>query len=237
MASVRSIDDALDITLNSNGRVLRNLIHGADTVMSHILHFYHLAAADFVNVSPANGILGSPWDNGDGSSAFGTTTSAAQLCSLTQVNTLNDGITNELVESYVMALNMRKEAHTMGAIFSGRQPTQNAIVPGGVTTLFTKSDIDTFKSKLNTIRNFINRYYIPDVVFVATRTDIGGNNWSSLWTVGTNPGKLLSYGEYPLAAGTKPFRRITNNADMAISRGIVNYDLSYSSFDTTQIAE
>jgi len=236
MASVRSIDDALQITLNTNGRVIRNLIHGADTVMSHILHFYHLAAADFVNVSPAPGILGSPWDDGSGGFPFGTT-SAVQLCSLTQVNTLNDGITNELVESYVMALNMRKEAHTMGAIFSGRQPIQNAVVPGGVTTLFTQNDIDTFKTKLNTVRNFINRYYIPDVVFVATRTNISGDNWSNLWFAGTNPGKLLSYGEYPLATAEAPFRTITDNSKMALARGIVNYDLSYELFDTTKIAE
>jgi len=246
MASVRSIDSALQITLNTNGRVLRNLIHGADTVMSHILHFYHLAAADFVNISPLDGILGSPWDDGQGGSAFGALTTVGMVNLLTR-NPYNAGATKELVESYVLALNMRKEAHSMGAIFSGRQPTSNAIVPGGVTTLFNQGDIDAFKLKLNKIRNFINAFYIPDVVFVATRTNahdaVGGQNgtqnWTDYWFVGTNPGRLLSYGEYPLAGAEAPFNTITSNStNMLLQRGVVDYPpASVTAFNTNQIQE
>lgn len=227
MASVRSIDSALGITLTNNGRIMRNLIHGADTVMSHILHFYHLAAADFVDISA----LGAPW-----SPAFGTTTDA-KLTSLLTVNTLNGGITKELVESYVMALQMRKEAHTMGAIFSGRHPIQNAIVPGGVATIFTQSDIDLFDSKLNTVRNFINSYYIPDVVFVATRTS--PQDWTAYWGVGADPGGLLSYGDYPNSG--VPFDSTYPDAnDMLISRGTiasVSDTPTVVPFDTNAIAE
>lgn len=213
MASVRSIDSALSISLTDNGRILRNLIHGADTVMSHILHFYHLAAADFVDVSA----LGGPWNSASGT-AFGATDGAAQLVSLTTKNTYNYGATNELVESYVRALNARKDAHAMGAIFSGRHPIQNAIVPGGVSTLFTQNDIDTFRGKLNSIRNFINDFYIPDVVFVASRTSLG---WHNYWNVGVDPGNLLSYGEYPdTSAGNLPFATV-GNSDMLLARGAI----------------
>jgi hydrogenase large subunit len=239
MASVRSIDSALGITLNNPGRIIRNLIQGADTVMSHILHFYHLSAADFVDVSA----LGSPWDDGNGGKAFGTLSDDA-LVPLTTKSILavpslsNGGITQQLVESYVAALNVRKTAHHMGAIFSGRQPIQNAIVPGGVTTVYTAADISSFASKLNAVRNFINAYYIPDVVFVATQSI-----WTKYWTVGTSPGTLLSYGEYPVTSGTagnKPFSTVAN-ADLLIKRGIVTYDGTntppYTSFDTTKIKE
>lgn len=243
MASVRSIDDALSISLNTNGRVLRNLIHGADTVMSHILHFYHLSAADFVNVSPANGVLGSPWDDGSGGNAFGTMTTIGMVDLLTR-NPLNGGVTKELVESYVEALNIRKDAHSMGAIFSGRQPTSNAIVPGGVTTIFNQADIDNFKGRLGKIRNFINRYYIPDVVFVATRTQVscapaaGNQDWTAYWGVGTNPGYLLSYGEYPdTATSGSPFKNV-GNADMLIARGLVDTTLAaVESFNPALIKE
>jgi len=235
MASVRSIDSALNITLNTNGRVLRNLIHGADTVMSHILHFYHLSAADFVEISA----LGSPWDDGSGGLAFGTTTNVTMVSLLTQ-NPLNGGITKELVESYVMALNMRKDAHSMGAIFSGRQPTSNAIVPGGVTTIFNETDITNFRTKLNKIRNFINAYYIPDVVFVATRSSIP-NPYTAYWGVGTAPGRLLSYGEFPLAGAEAPFNTITDNSKMLLHRGVCDWNNSatpaFTTFDTTQIQE
>jgi hydrogenase large subunit len=235
---VRSIDSALDITLNTNGRVIRNLIHGADTVMSHILHFYHLAAADFVEISPATGILGSPWDNGQGTSAFGTT-SDCKFVSLTTINSLVSTsagrLTGELVESYVMALNKRKEAHTMSSIFSGRHPIQNAIVPGGVTTIFTQSDIDSFRTKLTSIRNFINLYYIPDVVFVATRTNVAGENWTNYWSVGTNPGRVLSYGEYPDSG--EPFNKITDQDAMLLTRGVVDYPTTAVTFASASIAE
>ncbi len=230
---MRSIDDALDITLTDNGRILRNLIHGADTVMSHITHFYHLAAADFVDISA----LGSPWDDGHGGPAFGTL-SDCRLVPLTTVNALTGTfgrVTGQLVESYVAALNARKTAHTMGAIFSGRHPIQNAIVPGGVATLFTQSDIDNFRTKLNAVRNFINVYYIPDVLFVATRTNAGGENWAKYWTVGTNPGQLLSYGEYPDT--NEPFRRITNPNAMLLSRGLATYSAGTLAFNSASIAE
>jgi len=236
MASVRSIDDALNITLNTNGRVIRNLIHGADTVMSHILHFYHLSAADFVDISPASNILGSPWDDGQGGSPFGTL-SDDTLVSLT-TQSINAGITKELVESYVMALNMRKEAHTMGAIFSGRHPIQNAVVPGGVSTAFTGADVTDFRSRLNRVRNFINAYYIPDVVFVATRSQ-GKANWTKYWTVGTNPGTLLSYGEYPYTG--EPFSSVTNS-NLFLKRGVATYtssvtDPTFAEFDSANIKE
>jgi len=41
-----------------NGRVLRNLMLGANYLQSHILHFYHLAALDFVNVADAADYVG-----------------------------------------------------------------------------------------------------------------------------------------------------------------------------------
>ncbi len=42
-----------------NGRILRNLVLGANFIMSHILHFYHLAALDYINTE---GVVDmSPW--------------------------------------------------------------------------------------------------------------------------------------------------------------------------------
>ncbi len=87
-------------------------------------------------------------------------------------------------------LAMRRKMHTAGALFSGRQPISNAMVPGGVTTMLTQSswpltpqtgtDYDLFgpynfsdikvkfTTLLGTVRQFINETYIPDVVYVAT---------------------------------------------------------------------
>lgn len=51
IASVLAQDDAYDVTPPTNGRLLRNLTQGANYIQSHILHFYHLAALDFVDIT------------------------------------------------------------------------------------------------------------------------------------------------------------------------------------------
>ena len=53
MASTLNLDSAFGIAdkIPENGRILRNLIQGANYIMSHIIHFYHLAALDYVDVT------------------------------------------------------------------------------------------------------------------------------------------------------------------------------------------
>src|SRR5512144_2984182 len=48
IASVRAVEDALDIEVPRNAEVLRNLIIGAQAVQDHVIHFYHLHALDWV---------------------------------------------------------------------------------------------------------------------------------------------------------------------------------------------
>jgi len=225
MASVRAVDDALNVQVPLNGLMVRNIIHGSDTIMSHITHFYHLSALDFVDASA----LGSPW-----APAFGTLSSCAMLSALC-ANPLAPSMPS-ILHSYVTALDIRRECHTMAAIFGGRFPIQNAIVPGGVSTIFTQSDIDKFKTHINKVRNFINQVYIPDVVYVATRSQpiaAGKENWTQFWGVGTMPGNLLSYGEYPLATYS---RWPAAGNSMLLSRGFYQQG-TLCTFDVTRIAE
>src|SRR3972149_7081867 len=60
MASSLALDDAFGVAENvpENGRLLRNLIFGSNFIQSHILHFYHLAALDYVDVTAAAGYTG-----------------------------------------------------------------------------------------------------------------------------------------------------------------------------------
>ena len=53
LASVRSVEDALGITVPSNARILRNLIQATQYVQDHVIHFYHLHALDWVDVVSA----------------------------------------------------------------------------------------------------------------------------------------------------------------------------------------
>ena len=50
-ASVNAVEDALGIEIPENARLIRNLIAGAQHIQDHVIHFYHLHALDWVDVS------------------------------------------------------------------------------------------------------------------------------------------------------------------------------------------
>jgi hydrogenase large subunit len=203
-----------------------------DTVMSHITHLYHLSALDFINAS----VLGAPWTPSYTSNG---------ITMLTCTGYDESTVTNKLVFDYVAALAIRRKCHTAGALFSGRQPISNALVPGGATSLFsntvpkpvgTTDSVDLahydgygpynatetrskFKSLLTEIRQFINTKYIPDVVTVASV-------FSNYWNVGTGCQNLLAYGDFP----------VNSTGTLAIKRGIVQV-LTPMAFDQARIKE
>ncbi|MBV8084362.1 MAG: nickel-dependent hydrogenase large subunit [Chloroflexi bacterium] len=53
IASVRAVEDALGIEVPDNARLIRNLIAGIQMVQDHVVHFYHLHALDWVDVTGA----------------------------------------------------------------------------------------------------------------------------------------------------------------------------------------
>src|SRR5271156_6651060 len=53
LASVRAVEDALGIEVPDNARLVRSIIAGTQNVQDHIIHFYHLHALDWVDVTLA----------------------------------------------------------------------------------------------------------------------------------------------------------------------------------------
>ncbi len=200
--------------------------------MSHITHLYHLSALDFINTT----------GNSSGGTTGGFPNMAPWLPSYTATDMLTTGsgqVGSQLVVDYVTALAMRRKMHTAGALFSGRQPISNAMVPGGVTTMLTQSswpltpqtgtDYDQFgpynfsdikvkfTTLLGTVRQFINETYIPDVLYVAT--SYGGSTLP--WTQGSGVKRYLAYGDYPQPYSTA--------GTLAIKRGIVDATVAFPS--------
>jgi hydrogenase large subunit len=95
------------------------------------------------------------------------------------------------VAHYVQALNMRRVAHEMSAIFSGKMPHNVGTLPGGATEPPTTDKMANFLWKLQDLRNFIDNVYIPDVIAVA-------EVYSDYFGIGTGCGNLLSYGVFDL---------------------------------------
>jgi hydrogenase large subunit len=168
-AAVLALDAAYGVTAPNNARIMRNLVLGANLIDSHILHFYHLSAPDYLD-----GPNMAPWQP---SWSVDKRFDAAQ--------------TATLVNHYVTALDVRRQAHEAGAIFGGRLPHSPTFIPGGFTTRPTSTAISKFKTYLNQIISFITNTYLPDAQALAAV-------YSDYQEIGRGYGNLLAYGCFEL---------------------------------------
>jgi len=208
MASSLNLEAAFGITPPDNGRIIRNLVLGANFVQSHILHFYHLAALDYINT---DGIIDiAPWMPRYITPDMVTGTVAAAL-----------------VDHYVQALAMRRKAHQMGAIFGGRLPCSPVFVPGGATDVPTTQNITDFRTLLTEIRSFIDNVMVPDVLAVA-------GAFPQYYNIGKGCGNLLAYGVFDLnAAGTTKLLsrgRFTSNQLSTVDPAQITEYVKYSQY-------
>jgi hydrogenase large subunit len=206
MASSLALEDALQVSPRPNGRIMRNLVLGANFLQSHILHFYHLAVPDYVNTE---GVLNhSPWKPLHAAPDLVTGSPAATL-----------------VGHYVEALEMRRRAHRLGAIYGGKLPTPANFVPGGSTGQVTAGSVQQFRALLDEIRRFIDGVYLPDVQAVA-------DGFAAYAGIGRGCGNLLAYGVFDLDdAGTSKLLRRgrhTNGASGSVDPGRIKEYVSHS---------
>lgn len=164
MTSVLALENVSEWQPPTNARLLRNLTLGANYLQSHILHFYLLAALDYV-AGPGK----APW---------------APAWSVDMRGGL-DAVAANLGK----ALEARRRAHEMGAVFGGKMPASHAFIPGGFTATVTQERISQFRNHLETLTGFIQNVYIPDVGAV-------GNVYSDYFSQGTGPGNLLAFGVF-----------------------------------------
>jgi hydrogenase large subunit len=235
MASTLNLDSAfgVDDKIPENGRIIRNLIQGANYIMSHIIHFYHLAALDYVDVTKV-----AKYDGKDPAlvSVRDFITRALDAGDMMMLGPfypryegdyrLPDEVDQAAVAHYVQALNMRRLAHEMHAIFSGRMPHLVAIVPGGVTEIPTADKIADFLWKLEELRHFIDDVYIPDVLAVA-------GVYSDYFAIGKGCGNLLSYGVFDLDLNKDLAKR-----KRLLTQGTTSADtLTHNPLDPARITE
>lgn len=171
IASAQALDAAFGITPTENGRVIRNLVGGANWIQSHLLHFYTLSALDYFPGPYSPPFI--PRFEGD--------------------YRLPKALNEELLNHYILALSMRLKAHELSAVFSGKMPHSASIVPGGVTIQPTVDKITTFLWRLRELRDFIDNYYLPDVIAVA-------RVYQDCLEQGRGCDHLLTYGSYDLSS-------------------------------------
>jgi len=227
-AATLNLDSAFGIAnkVPDNGRIMRNLILGANYLQSHILHFYHLTALDYVDVTSVADYSG---DDPELNSVkdFITRGELAPFAPRYEGDYRFDKVTNQqLVKHYLMALDMRRIAHEMLTLFGGKMPHNAAVVPGGVTEQPTVDKITGFLWRLNRIRHFIDGIYIPDVIKVA-------KTYPDYFQIGDGPGNFLCYGVFDLDGRSSDYAK----RDRLFNQGAVKGLSKLEALDPGKITE
>jgi len=178
---------------------IRNLVLGAETLMSSITHFYHLVALDYVQ-GPAlppwtpffndgfyHALLTNPGGSVAGSAELGPRLTGSY----------STGIWDAAITQYVKALRIRRLTFEAGALFAGRMPMTSCFVGGGVTNDGTEDLGDRcskFKTIMKEIGVFVIKEYVPIVLALGAlypnydnlynADTILNTNYAALWTLG-----------------------------------------------------
>jgi len=207
MASSLAVDDAFNVKLTTNGRIAKNLILGGNYLQSHILHFYHLAALDYVN-GPDIAPFIPRYKNND-------------IRVSKDVNAVG-------VNQYLEALDIRKVCHEMVALLGGKMPHVQGIVAGGVSEIPSEQKINAFAERFILVRKFIEEKYLPLVYLLA-------GPYKDLLETGIGCKNLLSYGVFPLDDSNDMFLLnpgvYTDGKDGILDIAKVKEDVKYSWFE------
>jgi len=217
--AIEAVEHAFNVTIPKNARLVRNLLQGALYIHDHVVHFYHLHALDWVDLTSALKAdpkkaeeeafkwTDKPWGVGEGElraiqerlqkfvkqgrlGLFANAYWGNEHYKLTPEQNLI------AVAHYLQALDMQREVSKLQAIFGGKMPHMQSLVVGGVTCvqdIQNPARIAQFKSILTKFRDFIKRAYLPDVL-------MAGTVYSDEALDGTGAGlkSFMSYGGFRL---------------------------------------
>ena len=209
--SVRCVENALKINVPDNARTVRNLLMGAQFLHDHIVHFYHLHALDWVditsalkaNVSATKTLANSLSPNAP---AIDFTAAQARLQAFVasgQLGVFAGAYWSHpayllspeenllLAAHYLEALKLQARSARMHAIFGGKNPHVQSLRVGGVTCRYdiNTARINEFRALLQETRRFVETVYVPDAALLAHAYP----EWAGLG--GT--ANLMAYGEFP----------------------------------------
>lgn len=203
IASTLTLDQAFNVTPPSNGRIVRNLILGGNYIQSHVLHFYHLAALDYVlgpDIAPFI-----PRYAGD--------------------YRLSKKVNDACVEHYLQALDMRLKAHELTALWAGKVPMAQSITPGGVSQTVSVDRIASTLWRIRQLKDFIENVYIPDVLAVA-------DAYKDYSDLGVGYKNFLSYGVFAQDDKRNDLLfksgRYTSDIDLGVDAEKITEDVSHA---------
>jgi hydrogenase large subunit len=227
-ASTLNLDSAFGIAdkIPDNGRILRNLVLGSNYLQSHILHFYHLAALDFVDVVSCKNYSGKDPELISVKDFIGRG-ELSPFVPRYEGDYRFDTQTNQvLVKHYLTAFEMRRLSHEMLTLFGGKMPHNASVVPGGISEHPTVDKVTGFLWRLNRIREFIDETYLPDIIAVA-------KTYPDYLEIGRGPGNFLCYGAFDLDGRSADYSK----RKRLFQQGAVEGNKTLKPLDTDSITE
>ncbi len=226
LASVRTVEDALGISVPQNAELIRNLMFCTQYVQDHVVHFYHLHALDWVDVVSA--LSADPkevsriarsisrWPKTSPAYFADIKTRLKQFVESGQLGIFANGywghpeynlppeINLLAVAHYLEALQWQKEIVKIHAIFGGKNPHPNYLV-GGVPCSINLNEVSAINTeRLNHVgqlikdaMQFVEQVYIPDLMAIAGFY----KNWASY---GGGLRNYLAYGDLPVKGYNQP---------------------------------
>ncbi|HUI08925.1 MAG TPA: nickel-dependent hydrogenase large subunit [Bacteroidota bacterium] len=220
LASVRTVEDALGITVPPNAELIRNLMFCAQYLQDHVVHFYHLHALDWVDVVSAlkadptatSGIAQSisSWPKSSPKYFADVQRRIAAFVQSGQLGIFANGYWGHAayklpaevnllgVAHYLEALEWQKEIVKVHTIFGGKNPHPNYLV-GGVPCAINVDDANALNAErlayvgrlFDEAGEFVNKVYIPDLLAVAGFY----KDWGA---IGGGLENYMAYGDLPV---------------------------------------
>ena len=219
IASVRSVEDALNYEIPKNAQLIRNLMIGAQYVHDHVMHFYHLHALDWVDVVSA--LSADPKATSDLAQSISSySKSSPGYFADTQKKVKDFVEAGQLgifakaywghpayklppeanlmaVSHYLEALAWQRDVAKLHTIFGGKNPHPNFLVGGVPCAIDLDSDSAINMARLSTVngiiakmREFVDQVYVPDTLAIASFY----KDWGAQ---GEGTGNFMSYGDFP----------------------------------------
>ncbi|MGA9046382.1 nickel-dependent hydrogenase large subunit [Sulfuricurvum sp.] len=192
-AAIEAVENTLGVEPPYNAKLVRSLLNESLYMHDHMVHFYHLHGLDWVDVVSA--LSADPkraselaFTYSDSPIATGTDELSAvqqKVKSFVEKGQLgpfaNAYWGNKsyrfspeqnliALSHYLKALELQRVAAQMFAIFGAKQPHPQSLVVGGVTCvrdILSPTRLAEWKTKYETVKDFIDRAYYADIVMAA----------------------------------------------------------------------
>lgn len=198
ITSVRAVENAIGLEIPMNAQYIRNLILCAHALHDHIVHFYHLSALDWVDVTSAlkadpakASALAeslSPWPHNSTRELTAVKGKLEALIASGQLGIFTNGYWGHsamhlppevnllAVSHYLQALDYQRKANKVVAILGSKTPNIQNLAVGGVANAINLDNDATLnmeklyfiKDTLEEVRTFVEQVYLPDVIAIGS---------------------------------------------------------------------